>query len=149
MLIEKFNKKEEVCEYINSALSSYRGYVQFSHRPLKQIDIFEESDPSVAMDEDGFVYEAHFCNAENSIMIRQINDAWIVSETSVGNVKDKDIEFYALEKTKYLEKVTSNWVKMAQIWEANPDELCKNMDVMKLQKVVFAGFETVKPKGES
>ena len=149
MLIEKFNKKEEVLSYINSALSSYRGYVQFSHRPLKQIDIFEESDPSVAMDEDGFVYEAHFSNGDKSIRIRQVNDAWLVSETSIDNVENKDIALYALEKTKYLEKVTSNWVKMAQIWKPEKDDLCENMEVMKLKKVVFAGFEKEKPKGES
>jgi len=29
---------------------------------------------------------------------------------------------------------------MAQIWEPENDKLCENMPVMKLKKVVFAGF---------
>jgi CRISPR type III-associated protein (TIGR04423 family) len=29
---------------------------------------------------------------------------------------------------------------MAQIWEEENDPLCENMPVMKLKKVVFAGF---------
>lgn len=149
MLVKRFNHKEEVLSFINSDLGSYRGYVQFSHRPLKSIDIFEESDPCVAIEEEGFVYEAHFCNGNNSIMIRQINEAWIVSKTSVGNVKDEEIAFYALEKTKHLKKVKSNWVKMAQIWEMKPDALCEDMEVMNLQKVVFVGFALKKPQGES
>jgi len=32
-------------------------------------------------------------------------------------------------------------IRMAQIWEPEPDELCEGMSVMKLKKVVFAGFE--------
>jgi CRISPR type III-associated protein (TIGR04423 family) len=36
-------------------------------------------------------------------------------------------------------------VKMAQVWEKEADALCEGMDVMKLKKVVFAGFE----KGEA
>jgi CRISPR type III-associated protein (TIGR04423 family) len=29
---------------------------------------------------------------------------------------------------------------MAQIWKSEADEFCDGMEVMKLQKVVFAGF---------
>lgn len=130
--------RTEVIEYING-LKGYRGYVQFSHRPLKQKDIFEESDPQIDIEKKGFIYEAHFCNAKQSIMIRQINNEWLVSTTDIS--KAKEIEFYVLEKTKHLENIKSNWIKMAQIWEEKPDELCEGMGVMKLQKVVFAGFE--------
>ncbi len=133
-----FSEKVKVIDYING-LEGYRGYVQFSHRPLEQKDIFEDKDPNI-QDEEGFVYEAHFCNGKQSIMIRQQNAQWVVSKTDIANVEKKDTEFYALEKTALLESIKSNWVKMAQIWEAKEDELCENMKVMKLQKVVFAGF---------
>jgi len=147
-----FSKKSEVIDYINS-LEGYRGYVQFSDRPLEQKDVFEDRDPTVATDEKGFVYEAHFCNGQNSIMIRQQNAVWVVSKTDIVTEDEKinvDFEYFALEKTALLEKeknkkLKSNWVKMAQIWEAKADELCDGMEVMKLQKVVFAGFE----KGEA
>jgi len=142
----RYNNEEkvELIKYINS-LDGYRGYVQFSDRPLEQKDVFENSNPSVATDEKGFIYEAHFANDKNSIMIRQQNAEWVVSETIISDVKEKDMEYFALEKTTLLTSVKSNWVKMAQIWKSEADELCDGMDVMKLQKVVFAGFE----KGEA
>ena len=137
-----FSEKVKVIDYINS-LEDYRGYVQFSHRPLEQKDIFEDRDPKV-QDEEGFVYEAHFCNGQNSIMIRQQNAEWVVSETDISDVDEKDMEYFALEKTTLLTNVKSNWVRMAQIWKSEADELCDGMEVMKLQKVVFAGFEKEK-----
>ena len=131
---------KDVIAYINK-LDAYRGYVQFSHRPLEKKDIFEDKAPNVAIDEKGFVYEAHFSNGKESIMIRQQNAEWMVSKTPIVDIEDKDVDFYALEKTSHLKDVKSNWVKMAQLWEAKEDELCANMEVMKLQKVVFTGFE--------
>jgi CRISPR type III-associated protein (TIGR04423 family) len=139
-MLESNNK---VVEYINK-LEGYRGYVQFSHRPLEQKDIFEDKDPDIA-EIKSFVYEAHFCNGNESIMIRQQNAEWVISKTDISTVVKENKEFYALEKTTLLTDVKSNWVKMAQIWESKEDALCDEMNVMKLQKVVFAGFE----RGES
>jgi CRISPR type III-associated protein (TIGR04423 family) len=135
----------KVLEYINK-LEGYRGYVQFSHRPLEQKDIFEDKDPDIA-ETKGFVYEAHFCNGNESIMIRQQNAEWVVSLTDISTLVKEDEAFYALEKTTLLTDVKSNWVKMAQIWESKEDALCDEMNVMKLQKVVFAGF--AEKKGEA
>jgi len=146
MLINKFTKPKDVIDYINT-LDSYRGYVQFSNRPLMPKDIFEDKDPMVATEEQGFVYEAHFCNDVESIMIRQINAEWVVSKTDISKVEDKDMNLYALEKTSHLQNLKVNWVKMAQIWKSKADELCEGMEVMKLEKVVFVGFEKDK-KGE-
>ncbi len=140
-----YDEQEMLIDYINS-LSDYRGYVQFSHRALEAQDIFEDKAPNVAKDEKGFVYEAHFFNGKESIMIRQQNAEWVVSTTLIADVEEKDMNLYALEKTSHLEGVKSEWVKMAQIWEAKADKLCEGMDVMKLQKVIFAGF--VEKKGE-
>ena len=124
--------RDEIIDYINM-LSGYEGYVQFSHRAIDiEKDVFIDKEPKVE-DEDGFIYEAHFTNGNDSIMIRQQNDAWVVSTTTI---KDAELEtFHAIAGLK---------VNMAQIWEAKEDELCEGMEVLKLQKVVFAGFE----KGE-
>lgn len=121
--------RTEIIEYINS-LNGYEGYVQFSHRPIKlDKDVFIETNPQVE-DEEGFVYEAHFSNSVESITIRQLNESWLVSTT---NITDAEIEtFHGISDLK---------VNMAQIWEATKDQLCENMEVMKLKKVVFAGFE--------
>ena len=129
--------KDEVVEYINKNLKDYEGYVQFSHRAIDiEKDVFIEKEPKVEY-EAGFIYEAHFSNGKKSIMIRQQNDAWVVSTT---NIEDAEFEtFHGVAGLK---------VKMAQIWEAKADELCEGMEVMKLQKVVFAGFVVENKKGE-
>jgi len=118
----------EVIEYING-LKEYEGYVQFSHRAIDlKKDLFPRS--SDIENEKGFVYEAHFYKDNQSIMIRQINSEWIVSKTDTTNA---ELEiFHGISDLK---------IKMAQIWKPEPDELCEGMDVMKLKKVVFAGFE--------
>jgi len=118
----------EIIEYINT-LTGYEGYVQFSHRPIDiEKDVFIRKDAKIE-DEAGFVYEAHFTNEKESIAVRQINDVWLVSSTNIENVETET--FHALGDLK---------VKMAQVWGNESDVLCENMNVMKLQKVVFAGF---------
>ncbi len=131
--------REEVINYIND-LKDYEGYVQFSHRPIDlKKDIFPRSENIDENDtKDGFIYEAHFYNGKDSITIRQVNGHWLVSSTHFSEIYDKknDIKSY---------NSIAGKIKMAQIWKAQPDNLCKDMEVMKLQKVVFVGFE----KGES
>jgi CRISPR type III-associated protein (TIGR04423 family) len=127
----KLNDKKEVIDYINN-LESYRGYVQFSHREIDlEKDIFKNSSPKVA-NEDGFIYEACFSNNENSISIKQINDFWFIDKTDITNIDKVDINnFQAIGDLK---------IDFAQIWEDKEDELCENMEVTKLLKVVFLGF---------
>jgi len=120
--------RTEIIEYINT-LKGYEGYVQFSHRPIDIAkDVFAGRDPQLEIEE-GFVYEAHFANQKESIGIKQVNDAWLVSQTSIENVPTET--FSAIADLK---------VNMAQIWEVESDALCEDMEVMKLKKVVFAGF---------
>lgn len=127
----------EIIEYING-LKGYEGYVQFSHRAINlEIDVFIGKDPKVE-DEKGFIYEAHFCNGVESIMIRQVNADWMVSKTDISKAELET--FHGIDNLK---------VKMAQIWKSEADDLCEGMEVMKLEKVVFAGFEIAKLKGES
>ena len=127
--------KKEVIDYINE-LQGYQGYVQFSHRKIdKSKDIFLDNNPQIE-DEDGFIYEAHFCNGKESIAIRQINNSWLISKTDISNIDKNDMQEFITDIEKFNYKV-----KMAQIWEEVEDELCENMKVKKLKKVVFAGFE--------
>jgi len=130
---------EEVIEFINS-LDGYSGYVQFSHRPIDKIkDIFIDKNPKINY-ENGFIYEAHFCNGKESISIKQINNEFLLSRSDISNIKEDDIQIYISDIAGFDYKI-----KMAQIWKSESDELCDSMKVMKLQKVVFAGFE----KGEN
>jgi len=126
---------QEAIDYSNS-LEGYEGYVQFSHRPIdREKDIFLAGEvKKVDTDEDGFIYEAHFCNGAESIQIRQVNDSWFVSTTDISNVRDTQDYISDIENFPYK-------VKMAQIWKAEEDPLCEDMQAKKLQKVVFAGFK--------
>ena len=118
-------------------LPNYEGYIQFSDTKIRDCDIFKKEDhiSQKLQLTNGFIYEAHFYNGQESIMIRQINDSWIVSKTDISNVENSDIEAY-ISDIKDCPKI-----KMAQIWEEEADEFCKGMMVKKLKKVVFSGFE--------
>lgn len=120
--------RKEIIEYIN-ALKGYEGYVQFSNRPIE--DVWQVQSDINVEEKDGFVYEAHFCNDEESISIKQINNEWYISISNIKDIDKSDIETYSSKVAK---------VKMAQIWEDEIDENCENMKVKKLKKVVFAGF---------
>lgn len=123
-------KQTEIIEYINS-LKGHQGYIQYSDRPIQ--DIWTSESNIVCKPEKGFVYEAHFCNGTNSISIKQINDSWFIDETNISDIPKEDIETY--------HAIGGRKVKMAQVWLEEVDELCENMKVKKLKKVVFAGFE--------
>lgn len=126
--------REEIIEYINT-LKGYEGYVQFSHRPIdKKRDIFYDNKEVKVVDEKGFIYEAHFYNGKNSITIKQVNNHWLVDEVQDTPLGDTETYLSDIEGFNYM-------IKMAQIWEAKADDLCADMKVMKLQKVVFVGFE--------
>ena len=135
----RLDTKQEVINYINE-LKDYQGYVQFSHRPIdKEKDIFNGKSIKIE-DENGFIYEAYFCNDKESISIKQINDSWLVSTTILPtDLTQDDIKEYLTDIKDF-----NYIVKMAQIWEAENDLLCENMRVKKLRKVVFAGFKEIK-----
>ena len=124
--------RNEIIEYINN-LDNYQGYIQFSNRKIDtEKDIFIKNSPKI-VDEDGFIYEAYFCNTIKSIAIKAINGYWLVSETDIPKDIDKnDIsEYIAIDNHK---------VQMIQIWENIEDKFCENMKVKKLSKVIFTGF---------
>lgn len=144
----KLQTNEEVLKYINEELNGYEGYLQFSHRPIdKDKDIFYDGKVPKVENEEGFVYEAHFANEEQSISIRQINDTWLVSTTVFQNIFEENVEKDIQKYITYIENFDYK-VKMAQIWVDEADELCENMIVKKLKKVVFAGFEKKRVKAQ-
>ena len=131
-----YSEKDKLIEDIKQ-LQNYEGYIQFSDTKIRDCDIFKKDDniSTKIKPTDGFIYEAHFCNDDQSISIKQINDSWHIDKTNISNIDPKDIQvYYGANNTK---------IKMAQIWEEEQDELCEYMKVKKLKKVVFAGFEGV------
>jgi len=123
-------KKDEVIEFVKS-LKGYDGYIQFSDKKIDENDIFISREIEVS-EKDNFIYEAHFCNQKESISIKQINDKWFVTKTDISQVEENDIDIVFGDIKN---------IKMAQIWEIEKDDLCEGLEVKKLKKVVFAGFE--------
>lgn len=128
--INNFKKKEDVIAYINEHLQGYDGYVQFSNRPIDIArDVFINASVQVRDEKESFISEAHFSNGKESVAIRQMNATWRLSTTDIDNVEVET--FYAIADLK---------VKMAHIWKLKKDEHCLGMDVLTIDKVVFAGF---------
>jgi CRISPR type III-associated protein (TIGR04423 family) len=135
----KYYSYKELINFLNSLDNNFEGYIQFSHRPInKEKDIFINKEIKIE-NEEGFIYEAHFCNGKKSISIKQINDKWIISEFDISNIDNNDIDEYETNIKNFNYKV-----KMAQIWQKEKDPLCENLEINRLKTIVFAGFE----KGE-
>ena len=129
--------KMEIIKYINN-LKGYQGYVQFSDTKIRDCDIFKEFQDIKLTLTNGFIYEAHFYNGNDSISIKQINDNFYINEEF--NVNIDDIQIYISDIT------DCPSIKMAQIWEEKLDELCENMKVLSLKKVIFVGFNGISNK---
>lgn len=138
--------RDEILKYVNENLKGYEGYIQLMGEKIDEKHLFLADERTPGLGEDELIYEAHFFNAnlKKSISIRQINDAWFVDETELNKValEESDIKtFYP--------KFGNFKIKMAQIWQDEKDEFCEvlredgtreSLPVLKLQKIVFAGF---------
>lgn len=138
--------KDEILKYVNENLKDCEGYIQLMGEKIDEKHLFLAGERTPSLGEDELIYEAHFFNAnlKKSISIRQINDAWFVDETELNKValEESDIKtFYP--------KFGNFKIKMAQIWQDEKDEFCEvlredgtreSLPVLKLQKIVFAGF---------
>lgn len=129
--------KDEILKYVNENLRDYEGYIQLMGKKIDKEQLFLAGERTPSLGKDDLIYEAHFFNANSkkSVSIRQINDGWFVDEVDLNKVmlEENDIKtFYS--------KFSDFKMKMAQIWEEENDEFCKNLPVLKLQKTVFAGF---------
>ena len=138
--------RDEILRYVNENLKGYEGYIQLMGEKIDEKHLFLTSERTPSLGEDELIYEAHFFNAnlKKSISIRQINDAWFVDETELNKValEESDIKTFC-------PKFGSFKIKMAQIWQDEKDEFCEvlredgtreGLPVLKLQKIVFAGF---------
>ncbi|WP_298099769.1 TIGR04423 family type III CRISPR-associated protein [uncultured Campylobacter sp.] len=138
--------KDEILKYVNENLKGYEGYIQLMGEKIDEKHLFLAGERTPGLGEDELIYEAHFFDekSKKSVSIRQINDAWFVDETELNKV--------ALEESgikTFYPKFGNFKIKMAQIWQDEKDEFCEvpqdngtleGLPVLKLQKIVFAGF---------
>lgn len=138
--------RDEILKYVNENLKGYEGYIQLMGEKIDEKHLFLAGERTPDLGKDELIYEAHFFDekSKKSVSIRQINDAWFVDETELNKValEESDIKtFYP--------KFGNFKIKMAQIWQDEKDEFCEvpqdngtleGLPVLKLQKIVFAGF---------
>lgn len=129
--------QETIIDYINN-LKGYQGYIQMSDKPIS--DIWENFSDISFTPSSGFVYEAYFFNGIDSISIKQINDGWLVSKTNISKQLEAKKQDKNYEDIQTYHAINGLKVKMVQIWESENDSFCENTPVLKLKKVVFAGF---------
>ena len=138
--------RDEILKYVNENLRDYEGYIQLMGEKIDEKHLFLAGERTPSLGKDELIYEAHFFDekSKKSVSIRQINDAWFIDETELNKVvlEESDIKtFYP--------KFGNFKIKMAQIWQDEKDEFCEvlredgtreSLPVLKLQKIVFAGF---------
>ena len=149
--------RDEILRYVNDNLKDYEGHIQLMGKKIDKEQLFLAGERTPGLGNDDLIYEAHFFNADlkNSISIRQINDSWFVDETDLKSIdldplKNPDVkEFHSKFKPEFSAKFKDVKIKMVQIWEDEKDEFCEvpqgngtleGLPVLKLQKIVFAGF---------
>ena len=118
-----------------SALSGiFDGYIQMSDAPLQILA--NEALPSWDALHSGanFIFEAaFFCKeSQQSISIRQFNDEFLFISVNLRDFAEKEFEHFIA--------LNGKLAKIYQIWQAEKDENCLNLPVLKPKFTLFAGF---------
>ena len=122
--------REELKRFYDGLDSKFEGYMQMSNKPLATF----KTKPSWKSihEKNNFIFEACLFDGDRSIMIRQINDKFVVIDKNISEFKEKSEEVFFTKNNK---------VKIIQVWEAKKDEYCEDMEVFKPTFQLFAGFE--------
>lgn len=141
-------------EHIEAA--KYAGYLWYSNE--KEPKVFDGSEmvPEINLDEkkNPFIIEGNLWDKDGreSIMIRYVDGEYIVHRTQVKEEKLKGIsssEAYgsksdiATTRKDYLAHRIGGvkCLSFLQYWQAEPDDMCEKMCVLRPSKLVFIGFD--------
>lgn len=138
--------------------AKYKGYLWYSNE--KEPKVFDGSEmvPEMNLDEkkNPFVIEGNLWDADNmtSIMIRYVDGEYIVRPTRVSK---EELEGISSEKAyksgnsnsmaTTLKKYLAHRIEgvkclcFLQYWQAESDEMCEGMQVLRPSKLVFIGFD--------
>ncbi len=125
---------EELKSYYDALGSTFEGYIQMSNEKLKIVD----SKPSWESlhHDNNFIFEACLFDGDRSIIIRQVNDKFLIVDEKISTYKNTTGENFIA--------TTGKSVKIVQVWDDQEDEHCLDMKVQTPTLQLFAGFE----KGE-
>lgn len=145
-------------EHIEAA--KYEGYLWYSNEKEPKVFDGNEMVPEINLDEkeNPFIIEGNLWDADNlmSIMIRYVDGKYIVRRTKVKEEELKGISSSRTYSQAYesgspidttLKKYLAHRIEgvkclcFLQYWQAEPDDMCEKMCVLRPSKLVFIGFD--------
>jgi len=141
----QIKNRDELKEFYEQQLTNkYEGYVQMSDGRIKSKHLFKTAQNlpkwSELHNNINYILEMALFNptSKNSILIRQQNSEWLVIERVLeeDEINKSDSFFTLTENTPKM--------KIAQIWEEEPNEFCLGLKVLEPKYLLFAGFEKEK-----
>jgi CRISPR type III-associated protein (TIGR04423 family) len=130
--------RDELKEWYETLTKLYEGYVQMSDSKIEQKHLFKTAQILPKWEElhnkTNYIVELALYQPDSkySILVRQQNNEWIVIEKELNGKEPKDSYFTLTEDTPKM--------KIAQIWEEEPNEFCLGMKVLEPKYLLFAGF---------
>lgn len=132
------NFKELKAEFsaLCESKDNFEGYILLSDKEPRILESAPLPDFDLLCNRGNFIVEsALFCKSRNEcICIRQINDSFLVQRFCLESYPHKNFERFIT--------IDNRVAKIAQIWEAELDENCENLPVLKHKFSIFAGFES-------
>jgi CRISPR type III-associated protein (TIGR04423 family) len=131
--------KDELKEWYENLTKKYEGYIQMSDSKIESKHLFKTAQTLPKWEdihnEINYIVEMALYqpDTKNSILVRQQNNGWLVIEKELSGKEEIDTYFTLTENTPKM--------KIAQIWEEEPNEFCLNLKVLEPKYLLFAGFE--------
>ena len=123
--------KEALKTYYEGLEGTFEGYIQMSDKELETFDT--KPTWKSLHTQNNFIFEGCLYDGDRSIMIRQVNDKFVVIDEKISTLKNKSEEVFFAKGDKK--------VKIIQAWEEIEDTYCEGFPVLTANKQLFAGFE--------
>lgn len=124
--------------------AKYEGYVWWSDKDHPEVYYGnEEVDFSLNDGENPFIIEGNLWDeaAKKSIFIRYVDGQYFTSETTVKEEERNNPE-HCTQKDFIAHRIEGvHTLSFLQYWKAFKDELCKDMEALRPEKLVFIGFD--------
>lgn len=124
--------------------AKYEGYVWWSDKDRPEVFYGdEEVEVSLNDGENPFIIEGNLWDKATgkSIFIRYVDGRYFVNETKVKE-EDRNNKERCTEKSFIAHRIDGvRRLKFLQYWETFEDPLCKDMETLRPEKLVFIGFD--------
>ncbi len=146
---QTYKTRQELKEFWNSlAQKQFVGYIVVSDRPLQHILVQPDALPSweaihgAGQFEPGFIVEAALYEKDaHSIMIRQADNVWAISEVKWNGSPFQMQQDFICHEYLLSGKGSEKKAFFQEAWLPEKDPLCQNFEVLKPAWIAFVGFE--------